>query len=50
MSRSAYIARVNTENCVACGQCVEFCPSGAAKLGQKLCTARAGILSEAGTA
>ena len=38
MSRSAYIARVNTENCVACGQCVEYCPSGAARLGQKLCT------------
>lgn len=38
MSRSAYIAKVNTDNCVACGQCVEYCPSGAAKLGQKLCT------------
>ena len=24
--------------CVACGQCVEVCPVGAAKLGQKLCT------------
>ncbi len=38
MSRSAYIASVNKENCVACGRCVEYCPSGAAKLGQKLCT------------
>ena len=23
--------------CVACGQCVEYCPAGALKLGQKLC-------------
>ncbi len=38
MSRSAYIARVDTEKCVACGQCVEYCPAGAVKLGQKLCT------------
>ena len=38
MSRSAYIAHVDKENCVACGKCVEVCPSGAAKLGQKLCT------------
>ena len=38
LSRSAYIARVDADNCVACGQCVEYCPSGAAKLGQKLCT------------
>ena len=29
MSRSA---------CVACGRCVEYCPAGAVKLGQKLCT------------
>lgn len=38
MSRSAYVARVSTEDCVACGRCVEFCPAGAVKLGQKLCT------------
>ena len=37
MSRSAYVAHVNTNNCVACGRCVEFCPSGAVTLGQKLC-------------
>ncbi len=36
--RSAYTARVTTENCVACGKCVEACPAGAVKLGQKLCT------------
>ena len=38
MSRSAYRASVDPAKCVACGRCVEFCPSGAAKLGQKLCT------------
>lgn len=37
MSRSAYVARVEKENCVACGKCVEVCPAGAVKLGQKLC-------------
>lgn len=38
MSRSAYVAKVTKENCVACGKCVEYCPAGAVKLGQKLCT------------
>lgn len=38
LSRSAYIAHVDKEKCVACGKCVEVCPAGAAKLGQKLCT------------
>lgn len=38
MSRSAYVAKVDGDKCVACGQCVEYCPSGAVKLGQKLCT------------
>lgn len=38
MSRSAYVARVESKDCVACGKCVEFCPAGAVKLGQKLCT------------
>jgi NADPH-dependent glutamate synthase beta subunit-like oxidoreductase/NAD-dependent dihydropyrimidine dehydrogenase PreA subunit len=37
MSASAYRARVKTDNCVACGRCVEYCPAGAVKLGQKLC-------------
>ena len=37
MSRSAYIAEVEKQNCVACGKCVEACPAGAVKLGQKLC-------------
>ena len=38
MSRSAYTAEINPDNCVACGKCVETCPSGAVRLGQKLCT------------
>lgn len=38
MSRSAYTAEVDKKNCVACGKCVEYCPAGAVKLGQKLCT------------
>ncbi|MED9971708.1 MAG: FAD-dependent oxidoreductase [Lachnospira sp.] len=37
MSRSAYVAHVNKQNCVACGRCVEYCPAGAVTLGQKLC-------------
>lgn len=37
LSRSAYTANVTKENCVACGKCVESCPAGAVKLGQKLC-------------
>ena len=38
MSRSAYVAAVESEKCVACGRCVENCPAGAVRLGQKLCT------------
>ena len=38
LSASAYRAHVSKENCVACGKCVEVCPAGAVKLGQKLCT------------
>ena len=38
MSASAYRAKVDKEKCVACGKCVEVCPVGAARLGQKLCT------------
>ena len=35
--RSNYIARVDKEKCVACGQCVENCQTNALKLGQKRC-------------
>ena len=38
LSRSAYVAKVDPKNCVACGRCVEYCPAGAVRLGQKLCT------------
>ena len=31
MSRSAYVAKVETKDCVACGRCVEYCPAGAVK-------------------
>ena len=37
LSRSAYTAEVERSKCVACGKCVEYCPAGAVKLGQKLC-------------
>ena len=30
--------RDGSEKCVACGKCVETCPAGAVRLGQKLCT------------
>lgn len=36
MSRSAYTAHIEEKDCVACGKCVEYCPAGAVKLGQKL--------------
>lgn len=45
MSRSAYRASVEPEKCVACGRCVEYCPAGAAKLGQKLCTKDSGHIT-----
>lgn len=35
--RSNFVAKVEKENCVACGQCVENCQTNALKLGQKLC-------------
>ena len=36
--RSNFVARVNKENCVACGQCVENCQTNALRLGQKCST------------
>lgn len=38
LSASAYTAETDPEKCVACGKCVETCPAGAVRLGQKLCT------------
>ena len=36
--RSNYRAVVDKEKCVACGECVEKCPTNAVRLGQKLCS------------
>ena len=38
LAASCYRAVVDPKKCVACGKCVEVCPAGAARLGQKLCT------------
>ena len=46
MSRSAYVAKTETDKCVACGRCVEVCPAGAVKLGQKLCSKTTGKVPE----
>jgi NADPH-dependent glutamate synthase beta subunit-like oxidoreductase/NAD-dependent dihydropyrimidine dehydrogenase PreA subunit len=35
-SRSNFVAKIDDEKCVACGQCVEYCPANAVKLGQKI--------------
>lgn len=37
MSRSNFVAEVDTSKCMACGQCQEVCPQNAVKLGEKLC-------------
>ena len=36
--RSNFLAKVDKDKCVACGQCVENCQPNAVRLGQKLCT------------
>ena len=36
MSRSNFVAKIDDGKCVACGQCVEYCPANAVKLGQKI--------------
>lgn len=35
---SNFYSEVDKDKCVACGQCIESCPTNALKLGQKLCT------------
>lgn len=40
MVRSNYISKVDTDKCVACGECVVNCPTNALKLGQKLCSTK----------
>jgi len=37
MVRSNYVSQVDTEKCVACGECVQACPTNALQLGQKIC-------------
>ena len=37
-SRSNYVAQVDKDKCVACGECADNCQAGAAKLGQSLCS------------
>ena len=46
LSRSAYVAHTQADKCVACGRCVEVCPAGAVKLGQKLCSKMTGKVPE----
>ena len=46
LSRSAYVAHTEADKCVACGRCVEVCPAGAVKLGQKLCSKATGKIPE----
>ncbi|QEN03468.1 FAD-dependent oxidoreductase [Thiospirochaeta perfilievii] len=36
--RSNYKSKVDESNCVACGECVDVCPTNALRLGQKLCS------------
>ncbi|MDH8678847.1 FAD-dependent oxidoreductase [Fusibacter bizertensis] len=38
MVRSNYVSKVDKDKCVACGECVEVCPTNALKLGQKICS------------
>ena len=45
-SRSNYVSQVDKDKCVACGQCVENCPSNALTLGQNLCTKKSVIVEK----
>lgn len=36
--RSNYVSEVDESKCVACGECVDVCPTNALRLGQKLCS------------
>ena len=48
--RSNFTAVADPEKCVACGQCVENCPSNALKLGQRLCAKDEPVKKESITA
>ncbi|MCG8701383.1 MAG: FAD-dependent oxidoreductase [Bacteroidales bacterium] len=41
--RSNYVSQVDPSKCVACGECVENCPTNSMKLGQKLCAETASV-------
>ncbi len=36
-SRSNYVAEIDEDKCVACGQCTDHCANNAIQMGQKLC-------------
>ena len=38
LSKSNYVAEIDRDKCVACGQCTDKCANNAIKMGQKLCT------------
>lgn len=38
MVRSNYVSQIDKDACVACGECVENCPTNALKVGSKLCS------------
>ncbi|BCY17394.1 pyridine nucleotide-disulfide oxidoreductase [Leptolinea sp. HRD-7] len=46
MVRSNYVSQVDVEKCVACGECVENCPTNALQLGQKLCGIKPVVIPE----
>ena len=37
-TQSNYVAEIDKEKCVACGQCVDKCANNAIEMGEKLCT------------
>ena len=37
-AQSNYVAEIDKDKCVACGQCTDKCANNAIKMGQKLCT------------
>ncbi len=38
MVRSNYVSKIDKDKCVACGECVKYCPVNALQLGQKICS------------
>lgn len=45
-SRSNYVAKVDRDKCVACGECVENCQANALALGENICGTELAVLSE----